>query len=82
MLSPLAHALRGAEHGPVVGFRAAGGEEHPVRFRPHGGGDGVAGGTQFPGGADAEIVPQFSVSAFVMASTASEQGRVVAELSR
>ena len=62
VLSPLAHALRGAEHGPVVGFRAAGGEEYPVRFRSHGGGDGVAGGTQFPGGADAEIVQSAGIA--------------------
>ena len=70
VLSPLAHALRGAEHGPVVGFRAAGGEERSSRA------------ARMPKSYRALGLPQFSVSAFVMASTASEQGRVVAELSR
>ena len=32
VLATLAHALNGAEDGPVVSLSAAGGEEHPVRL--------------------------------------------------
>ena len=56
VLSPLAQAFGGAVDGPVVGLGAAGGEENPVRFRAHGGGDGMAGAAQLPGGVDAEVI--------------------------
>ena len=54
MLSPLAKAFDGAENGPVVGLGAAGGEEHPVRFRTHGSSHRMAGNSQLPPGFDAE----------------------------
>ena len=62
VLSPLAHALRGAEHGPVVGFRAAGGEEDAVGLCTEGIDDGLAGGFQFALGLDPQIVNRRGVS--------------------
>ena len=56
VLSPLAHALRGAEHGPVVGFRAAGGEKHAVGLRTEGGGDRLPRLPQTVGGINTEGV--------------------------
>ena len=43
VFAPLAQPLGGGEDGPVVRFRAAGGEENPVRFSAHGLGHGGAG---------------------------------------
>ena len=50
VLAPFAQLFHGTEKCPVVGFRAAGGEEHPVRFGAHGGSYLMPGSAQAPGG--------------------------------
>ena len=56
MAAPLAVALGGAENSPVVCFRAAGGEKHPVGLCTHGSGHGMPCGFQLPRGINTKVV--------------------------
>ena len=87
MLTPLAEALDGAMDGPVVGLGAAGGKEYPVGSAPNAAAtlcraSRIMWAVSMPKLYRALGLPQFSVIARVMASTASGQGLVVAELSK
>ena len=87
MLATLAQALDRAENGPVVRLRAAGGEEDPSGSAPMAFATATlasrrAWAASMPKEYRALGLAQPSVSAFVIASTASAQGFVVAELSK
>ena len=62
MAAALSEPLTGGKNRPVVGFRAAGGEEDALRFCAKGIGDGLAGGFQFALGLDPQIVNRRGVS--------------------
>ena len=62
VLAPLAHALDGTHHRPVVCLGAAGGEEHPVGLCAHGGGNLVPCAAKHPGGFNAEIIQSAGIA--------------------
>ena len=62
MAAALSEPLTGGKNRPVVGFRAAGGEEDAVGLGTEGIGDGLAGGFQFALGLDPQIVNRRGVS--------------------
>ena len=62
MSAALSEPLTGGKNRPVVGFRAAGGEEDAVGLCTEGIDDGLAGGFQFALGLDPQIVNRRGVS--------------------
>ena len=56
MLAPLTKALNGAENGPVIRFRAAGGEKYPIRLGAHCGSYLLPGHAKLFGSIDTEAV--------------------------